>query len=643
MFDLNDFDNNTESETIAWLQRQDDLYENEGDSEVDDVTYDKVRRWAELSFPANGYFTGVGSDVRGGKVKLPYSMSGLTQVYEGGETQRWAYKIGGNAVEYVISDKMDGTSAMVVYDAEGNLQIAYSRGNSTEGADITRHIKRIHNIPTKIPAPGKTLPVRMEIEFRKSDWDYIERNFTSRNGTPYKNARNAVAGIMNASENESDVYKYLNGIAYTIMNSESSKIEQLQFLKDAGFEVVNYQVVNAPDLTDVNLTAILNKARSESDYELDGIVIDVNTAGGRKHAQDIGQPTTVKYKVADASNNAIAVVKEVVYRASKDGYLKPRVNINPVKLVGVTINYATGFNAKFIKDNNIGPGAKIRITRSGDVIPFIIGTVEPANKPQLPDPNIHGEWHWTTNDNGVEVDAVLDNVDGNRGVAILKSVDIFTKLKIPHLKEGSIEKLYDAGFKTPQAIMNAEYTDLYMVLGENGAKIDDGLDEVLNGIYWPEFVGSLNIFGRGISRKKLTSLYDAFEGDIDRMRDVNDICSVEGFDEKTAKPIVDNIDKALQFIDEVKDRVVLKLYQPPQAPSGDKLAGQAVVFTGVRSAEMERKIIEEGGEVKNTISSKVSILVCKDKNSNSGKAKKARQLGNIKIMDLKDLEKFLYS
>lgn len=641
MFDIDDLESNGEIETVAWLKKQDDLYENEGNSEVDDATYDRIRRWAELSFPANTYFAGTGSDVRGGKIKLPYSMSGLTQVHEGGETSAWAYKIGGNAVDYVASAKMDGTSAMVVYDPDGNLQKAYSRGNTTEGADITRHIKRIHNIPTKIPAPGRTTPIRMEIEFKKSDWPAIEAKFTSRSGEPYKNARNAVAGIMNASTNPDKVYEYLNGIAYTIMNSDQSKENQLDWLHRAGFEIVEYQLLKANELDDQNLTNILNKVRSESDYELDGIVIDVDNAGARKHALDIGQPTTVKYKVADAANNAVAIVKEVVYRASKDGYLKPRVNIHPVKLVGVTINFATGFNAKFIKDNNIGPGAKIRITRSGDVIPFIIGTVEPASAPQLPDSDEHGNWHWTTNDAGVQVDAVLDDVNDNKGVAVLKMVDIFTKLKVPHLKQGSIEKLYDAGFKTPQAIMNAEYTDLYMTLGENGAKIDDGMDEVLTDIYWPEFVGSLNIFGRGISRKKLTSLYDAVEGNIDAMRDLDTVCSLEGFDEKTARPIVEKIDEALQFIDEVKDRVTLKLYQPPQAPSGDKMAGQSVVFTGVRSAEMERKIVEEGGELKNTISNKVTLLVCKDVNSNSGKAKKARQLG-IKIVDLNGLEKLIY-
>lgn len=641
MFDINDLDNNDETTTIEWLKKQDDLYENEGDSEVEDLEYDRIRRWANLAFPANQYFTGAGATVRGGKVNLPFSMSGLTQVYEGGDTQRWAYKLGGNAVEYVISDKLDGTSAMVIYNSEGELQIAFSRGDTIRGADITRHIKHIHNIPTKIAPPGKTLPIRMEIEIRRSQWSHVQDTFKRRGGDTYKNARNAVAGIMNASTNDPDVYNFLNGIAYTIMDSDLDKVKQFEYLSDLGFETANYRLVNTPDLTDTNLTSILNDIRKTSDYELDGIVIDVNKFAARKHARDQGLPTTVKYKVADAANMAVAVVKEVVYRASKDAYLKPRINIHPVQLVGVTVTFATGFNAKFIKDNGIGPGAKIRITRSGDVIPYVMSTVSSV-KPQLPDPTEHGAWSWTTNDAGDEVDAVLDDSSDNKGVMVRRLTDIFTKLKIPHLKEGSLEKLYDAGFKTVEDILNAEYTDLYMTLGENGAKIDDAMDKILTGIYWPEFVGSLNIFGRGISRKSITTLYDAFEGDVEKMRDIDAICQVAGFEYKTAKPIVDNLDKALTLIEAVKDRVTLSTYTQPSAPIGDRMIGQSVVFTGVRSAEVEKAIVEQGGELKNTISSKVTILVCKDINSNSGKAKKARQLG-IQVVDLKGMEKILYS
>jgi len=640
MFDLDNLDNNTEQETISYLSHQDDLYENEGDSDVDDVVYDRIRRWASLAFPANRYFTGTGSTTRGGKVDLPFSMSGLTQVYEGGDTMRWAHKIGGNDVEYVVSEKMDGTSAMVIYDADGYMQIAYSRGDTQQGADITRNIRKIPNIPHKIPPLGHTLAVRMEIEITKADWDHVKQTFTKSNGEPYKNARNTVAGVMNASDKDTGIHKFLNGIAYTVMNSDMSKVEQFALLTKCGFNITNYWTIKCSDLSDENLTKMLTEARKQALYEIDGIVIDANRRGAIKRANSIGQPTTVKYKVADADNFAIAVVQDVIYRASKDGYLKPRVNINPTSLCGVTVNFATGFNANHIRTHGIGPGAKIQITRSGDVIPYILKTVQPVN-PALPSVAEHGEWKWSKNSDGEEVDAILCDISTNKGVTIRKNVDIFTKLKIAHLKEGNIEKLYDAGFKTAQDIMNAEYTDLYMTLGENGAKIDDSLDDRLTGIYWPEFVGSLNIC-RGIGRRKMLALYDGLQGDISKMKDVDAICQLESFDEKTARKIVDNINEALQFIEDVKDRVSLTTYTAPVTANGTNMLGKCVVFTGVRSAEVEQKICEEGGEIKTGVSKKVHYLVCKDVNSNSGKAKKARALG-IEILDLKGMERLLYN
>ena len=122
---------------------------------------------------------------------------------------------------------------------------------------------------------------------------------------------------------------------------------------------------------------------------------------------------------------------------------------------------------------------------------------------------------------------------------------------------------------------------------------------------------------------------------------IDDICSVEGFDEKTAQPIVDKLDDALKFIDTVSERVKLKTYTVPTGPIGTKMIGQQVVFSGVRSAELEAKIVEEGGLIKTGISSTVTLLVMKDPTSSSGKARKARQLG-IDIIDLKELEKRLY-
>ncbi|MFY0655364.1 MAG: hypothetical protein JXR12_01170 [Neptunomonas phycophila] len=644
--DFGNLEDHSEEELITWLQRQDDLYDNEGESEVDDATYDRVRKMTELMFGANKYFTGVGSDVRGGKVKLPFAMNGLPQCYEG-EIEGWLKPTYLQAAQYCVSDKLDGTSALVIYDPNGDLQIAYSRGNGVEAADITRHIKRIHNIPKKIKATGSTFPVRMEIIISLDDWPTVKENFRRSNGEEYKNPRNATAGFMNSSENDDGIYQYLRGVAYTKVDASGTKSEHIDELAELGFETARYEIFNHDEMTDAVLSAYLKQQRASSQYEIDGVVIDVDQGDKRKECVTNGDFISQKYKVADDSNYAIATVKDVPYRASKDGYLKPRINIQPVQLMGVTVSFATGFNAKFIEENGIGPGAKIRITRSGDVIPYVLGTVEKATVSGLPDEDEHGEWEWSEN----KVDAILKDITNRKDVQVKRLVDIFTKLKIDHLKEGNIEKLFDAGYKSEADIINAEYTDLYMTLGEIGTKIFDSIEERLRsseGVYWPSLVGSLNLLGRGIGSRKLAELYEAFEGNVDLMLDVGEVVQVPGFDKKTAQKIADNMSKVEDFLKLVDGNLIVREYTEPTAPSGSRMTGKNIVVTGFRDPVFEDKIRDEGGEIKSGVSAKVHYVVAKDPNSASGKVKKARDInakkpGTIQIMGLKDFEKLLYS
>lgn len=644
--DISNLAQYNELELIDFLKRQDDLYENDGESDVPDDMYDTIRRYTELTYSGNIYFTGVGSDVRGGKVRLPYNMSGLTQVYEN-EMHRYISK---DNDLYVISEKLDGTSAQVIYDANGTLQIAFSRGNGFEAADITRHIKKISNIPKQLKqAPGSTLPIRMEMIISKSDWlTHVKNTFIKRNGEPYVNARAFTAGSMNSSSNEHGVYQYIKGIAYTIIDSDLSKQQQFDYLKSLGFDIARYQVRPGSWFNDNNLTIELNAYKASSDYELDGVVVNV----------DEPVPSTplaaFKYKVTDASNVGIAVVNDFICSISKDSYLKPTIHIQAIELNQVTIRKCTGFNMKYIIDNEIQPGCKIRLTRSGDVIPFCLG-VQEAGPRTGPDyikwvsdllVERYGEWSWSKN----QVDAILSNKNNKQSV-INRLTDIFTKLRITHLKDGNIEKLYDAGYDTVTAILNMDYTELYTVLGENGTKVYDSMEERLNGIYWPEFVGSLGLFGRGIGRKKLTKLYDSLKGDISKFNNIDIVAEQPDFDYITAEQIQTNYENAIQIISLITtDLLQIKTFDPNLGPKGTKFVNQSVVFTGIRSPEVEQLIVEQGGTVASGVSKTTTIVCAKDPNSNSGKAKKARDINQtrmssgeplIQILTLKELEKLL--
>lgn len=197
---------NTE-EIIDLLTRADDLYYNNGESFLTDAEYDSLRTTAQKADPTNKYFIGVGSTIRGGKVALPVKMGSLDQLHNDKEINKWVSD--NNLSEEVLTetDKLDGVSCMLVYDNEGKLQIAYSRGDGIEGADITRHVLHISNIPKQVSIQ---MMVRGELIMRK---DVFETRYANQ----YANPRNMVAGLFNRKDSHIGALNDVVFIAYELI------------------------------------------------------------------------------------------------------------------------------------------------------------------------------------------------------------------------------------------------------------------------------------------------------------------------------------------------------------------------------------------------------------------------------------------
>lgn len=604
----------------------DDAYYNEA-AIFTDEEYDAIRLFCQTADTNNTYFLGIGSQVRGGKVKLPYTMGSLTQAYQG-ETQKWIAQYELQNEYFVITEKLDGISTLIVYGNDGKMQIAYSRGDGIEGADITRHVSKIKNVPKQISGP---LVVRAEIIFSKKNWDIVKTQIKRSGGAFYKNARNATAGLMNASESDPIAYQHLDVVAYEIIsNQDLDKREHLDILIKSGFTTPSTKVfIGSQYINDNEMTKVVNQMRSNSLYEIDGIVIDINDSVERallrKKGAGLNPEYARKYKIADASNQAIATVIEVQWNISKNGYFKPRVKIEPVELVGVTVQHATGFNAKFIFDNGIGPGAKIRITRSGDVIPFIQGVVEPANVTnKIPD-----EWKW----NETGVDAVLVNANDNDTVKLEQLIDFFAKVGVEYLGEGNLQEIFNAGFKTVVDVINLSQFELTSLIGANGKKIHKSIREKLHNVPWYIVAGAYSGFGRGVGVRKMKKLYDAFSGDIKKLAIMQEILAVEGFEFKTAAKITSGYTNFLKFLTDTSATITFAEYE---APKQGGLSGSTFLFTGFRSSDLEAKIVEQGGKISSSVSSKLNYLVAADPNESSGKLTKARELGT-KIITREEL------
>jgi len=606
-------------------------YYNSGQPILTDEQYDTIERYITLSSPEEDITAVVGSNVRGTvAVPLPYPMGGLKQAYEG-EVHKWITKCGLNDDFVFISDKLDGNSVELVYDANGKFSAAFTRGDGVEGADITRHLKQM-NFPKTVTKGIRA--VRAEIILRKDKFEKVQQ-IAKRT---YKNPRNLVAGLMNASISNSAVLEELSVVAYEIMNNaKSSKNDQFVSLDENGFEKPVYSIWRGVDFSEDKLTEHLVTAREHSPYEIDGLVIEALNKEFReslKPSTETLEPEYArKYKVADGSNMAVAEVVAVHWGVSKNGYLKPRIEIKPIELVGVTVTYATGFNAWFIYSNHIGKGSKIRITRSGDVIPFITEVIESATvenydewfKIQL---DAIGEWTWTD----TMVDAFL--LSDHPTIALERTEFFFVTLDIAGIREGSLVKLFEASYNSPMKIIKMTESELRSVLGENGSKIYETMLVKFNGVEKHILMAATGYLGRGVGRKKLKKLFEASNGDETIFTDFNRIIGVEGFQAKTANRVINGYAAYREFVAELVNYITFKEFT--MAIEGT-LTGKCFVFTGFRSAELEEKIIENGGKVASSVTKEVTHVVAADPNSNSGKVKKAKDKG-LSVISVEEVE-----
>lgn len=619
---ITDFSEFSDTDLYTLIVDASDKYHNGEESPLSDAEFDLAERTLLKVSPNHPYFSTIGADVRGGKVPLPYPMAGLDEIYEG-ETEKWIRLSGWSDEYFVISDKLDGTSGLLVYGKGGQFMAAYSRGNGTEGADISRHVRRMLKVPLVMDEPCV-----VRVEFILTEANFAKLNVDGE----YKNARNYTAGKMNASDPNDDFCALVDVIATSLVFPQLDKTTQIEYLEAQKFVVPTNKKVLGKLIGELYLQGTLAERRKQSPWAIDGIVIDLNSKKIRNSLERNGSSIkplyAKKYKVGATDNVAEARVVKVHWEASKLGYLKPRVEIHPVELVGVTITFATGHNAKNIWDNGIGPGALVSITRSGDVIPYIQEVIEPA-PPQLPDEPQYGFGPMSWTESGV--DMVLDYPEDNDDVRKNQIIAFFQGIDAAGIREGAVDELYDNyddGNGCDAAdIIRLQKGQLIHMLGANGAKIYDSIQAKLNPITLGILAGSSQCFPRGIGRRKMTKLCEALNIETPEQLEAvraSKIAFIDGFDAKTAEKIVAGLPKFMEFVRKIDGFYTLAT---KAAATSNELAAINVVFTGVRSKELEDIITSKGGTIGSTVSGKTTHVVCKDPGSGSGKLKKATDLG----------------
>ena len=603
---------------VKILKDADDAYHNKGDIIMSDQQYDLIKEHLKKISPKNPYFKLVGfKPPEKIKIKLPYYLGSQNKIKYGNikELDNWFSKFN-KPNEYVISEKLDGISCLFIND--NGIKI-FTRGDGIYGTDIS-FIKDIIKFPKKIP---EGIAIRGELLLSKKNWELLKDMGA--------NARNVVAGLINSKTINKKVLEKIDYVVYDVFNERMKNEDALILAKKLKFKIAKYKVFNN-HLSNENLFNILKDFKKNSEYEIDGIVITHN----KPYEIKVGDnpPYSFAFKSNELLDVAEVSVNNVEWNISKDRYMKPIVQFNPVKLNGVIIKQATGFNADFIEKNKIGLGSIIKIQRSGEVIPHIIAIVKEANNGIPMMPTIPYKWNKT------HIDIIAELDDKNREVDIKNFTFFMKSLKIKGVSEGILTKLYDNGFDNIKKIINITKEEVLEIDGfkdKSASNLLEALGEIKKK-NCNEIMIASNIIGRGLGGKKLELILQKYP-DIcqDKKKGleikIEDLMKINGMGELTSQLFLNNLEKFYDFYEDLGFK--LKKINIKIIENKGIFKNVYFVFTGFRSDELEKYINDNGGIIETTITNKTNYLIMKDRNKITNKISKAIEKG-VKIISKDD-------
>lgn len=623
-----ELDKSTVSEIVEFLNKCKNYYFNYEESMISDEEFDAIENHLNQLDPSNSYFEKVGSSVmKNDKIQLPVIMGSLNQVHDESELKSFLKRIPSES-QIVLSEKLDGCSVLLEYQY-GKFTKAYSRGDGEYGKDITRHVQNIPSFPKEL-IDSSNFFVRAEIIIPKKDFDELNSNYAE--SKQYKNLRNYVSGSINRKEIDPIFSQYARVVAYSLISKvvSFSKVDQFCILKRNGFDISENFSTIVENCNIEFLKAIAKKFIKNSNYQLDGIVVDVNDENiatsleAKKESSTLNPASAFKFKLN--GNEYKSIIEEVQWNVSKWGFLKPKIKIDPVDVDGVTITYLTAFNAKFVNDNGVGKGAEISFVRAGDVIPHIKEVIKKV-EPDMPSV----EYVW--NETGVDI--ILENPESSEQMKFLSTLSFFKEMEISNLGEGNLQKMFEEGFDSIEKVIKSSKEEFEQILGKNGEKVYKSMKKMLMPTTLGKLAGSTNFFGRGIGVTTMQRVFEKYEN----VKDISlsGLLSIDGIEEKTANSIISGVSSFTEFLNDIDGYYSI---QKSLKKFDGKFAGQSIVFTGFRDSELENIVKIEGGEIKSSVSKKTNLLVVEDPKTNSTKAQKARELG-VQIVDLETFNKMI--
>ena len=545
----------------------------------------------------------------------------------------------------LLSWKLDGLTIVLTYE-NGELVKAVTRGNGVVGEVITNNARVFKNIPLRIPYKGH-LVLRGEAIITYSEFQRINETIGDADAR-YKNPRNLCSGSVRQLNNEITAKRNVRFYAFALVSAQNvdfgnSREQQFIWLKNQGFEVVEYKVVTSETLDeamDYFSTTIVN-----NDFPSDGLVVTYDDIA---YGESLGSTAkfprnSFAFKWADEMRETKLIDME--WSPSRTGLINPVAIFEPVELEGTTVSRASVHNISIVKELQLGIGDTIKVYKANMIIPQIAENLTNSGNLVIPDKcPVCGHEARIRQENDVET---LYCMNPDCVAKKIKSFSLFTSrdaMNIDGLSEATLEKFIAMGFihNFGDIFEIGKYKDQIVEMEGFGQKSFDNLMaslEKARETTLAKVIYSLGIAGIGLANAKVICKY--FNDDIEKIRHANveEISSIEGIGPVIAGSLAD------YFKNEENngklDHLLEHLHLIHEEVAGEQMfAGKTFVITGsvehfANRSQVKEFIEARGGKVTGSVTKKTDYLINNDKTSISSKNKKAQELG-IPILSEED-------
>ncbi len=555
------------------------------------------------------------------------------------------------SIEYAVELKFDGLAVALTYE-NGLLVRGATRGDGLQGEDITANLRTLRSIPLKIDLK-QHIEVRGEVYMPKKEFERINSEREADGEPPFANPRNAAAGALRLLDPAITARRKLGIFIYAVgfleNNPFKTHFELQEKLDELRFPVNQHNRLCKSFESAIDLIEEFRGKRKELDYEVDGLVIQVNSLAYRKRLGETSKfpRWAVAYKYE--AEQAVTEIKDIVCQVGRTGSITPVAELKPVSISGSTVSRATLHNEDEIKRKDIRVGDRVVIEKAGEIIPKVIKVIEssgdrtqPFNMPTTC-PQCQSAIHRA------EGEVVWRCVNSACPAQLKERLRHFSSRKamdIDHLGPSVIEQLVDSGrvknFSDLYTLQVGEVASLERMGNKSAQNLiaaiekskSAGLSRFLHAL-GIRHVGQRTAILLAVTFRSFNRLQETSYEELEKIDEVGKVIaeSLKAFLER---------DTNKEEIERLLELGILMEEQGDAFEEGGVFEGRQFVLTGTLARftreEAKEKIQSLGGRVTSTVSKKTDYVVAGD--SAGSKLEKARQLG-IRILDEDALQQLM--